>query len=274
MNKLFEFIKKYAHSALFVLFQIFSFVLIVVFNPFQQAKFNSLFLGVTGTINGWSQSVYDYFNLANENEQLVANFSDSTTVFNNLNQIVFMTDTFEVNSTEYKSNFKLYPAKVVYNSVHKKNNIFVINRGSKDGIKKSMGVMSPSGVAGIVIHVTSNYSTVMSLLNSSFKLVPQINESEYYSSVEWNRTKPEYLIINGVNKQEVLEKGMQVTTGKSSIIFPEGLPIGTIKKLNKKPSSQYYNILVTPSTDFRRLGTVFVLEKKDIDELNIHLGTE
>lgn len=272
MNKLFEYIRRNGHIILFVLFQVLSFLLIVVFNPYQQAKFNGVFLEISGIVNGWNQAVNQYFQLANQNQQLIYNFGDSSTTFSHLNKVAFFDDTITINDPKFSSQFEIFPATVIYNTVHKKNNVFIINRGSNHGIKKSLGVLSPNGVAGIVIGVTPNYSTVMSVLNSEFKLIPQIEENEYYSSIEWNRTKPEYLEINGVNKQEKLEKETLVTTGKSSAIFPQGIPIGTIKKLNKNTTSQYYNILVKPATDFRRLGIVFVLENKHKDEIELHLN--
>ncbi len=57
-------------------------------------------------------------------------------------------------------------AKVINNSVNFQNNYFTIHRGEKQGIRKDMGVISPSGVAGTVIFTSENMAVVMSLLHS------------------------------------------------------------------------------------------------------------
>lgn len=271
MNKLFQFIDRNLHLIFLVLFQAISFTLLFSFNPYQNAKFTKILIQFTGTINGWNSKATEYFNLASENQQLKESFSDSSRNSYYFGKIVFLNDTLAISGIKYGRAFELYPAEVMYNTVYKTDNIFVINRGSKNGIKKSMGVMSPNGVAGIVMDVSDNFATVMSILHSEFKLIPQIEGQEFYSSIEWKRSKPEWIQLNGVNKQEKIKKGTLITTGRSSIVFPEGMPIGTIDKLYIRPNSQYFNILITPSTNFRKLRTVFVIKNKNMDILEQHL---
>lgn len=272
MNKLFQFIERNLHLIFLVLFQAISFTLLFSFNPYQNAKFTKVLIQVTGTINGWNSKATEYFNLVSENQQLKNSFSDSLRNAHYLGKLVFLDDTLTVSGIKYGRAFDLFPAEVIYNTVHKSDNIFVINRGSKNGIKKSMGVMSPNGVAGIVIDVSDDFATVMSILHSEFKLIPQIDGQEFYSSIEWKRSKPEWIQLNGVNKQEKVKKGTLITTGRSSIVFPEGMPIGTIDKLYTKPNSQYFNILITPSTNFRKLRTVFVIKNRNMEILKEHVN--
>lgn len=272
MNKLFQFIERNLHLIFLVLFQAVSFTLLFSFNPYQNAKFTKIFIQVTGTINGWNSKATEYINLASENQQLKESFSDSSRNSNHLGRLVFLDDTLSISNIKYGRAFDLYPAEVIYNTVYKSDNVFVINRGKKNGIKKSMGVVSPNGVAGIVTDVSDNFATVMSILHSEFKLIPQIDGQEFYSSIEWKRSKPEWIQLNGVNKQEKVKKGTLIITGRSSIVFPEGMPIGTIDKLYTKPNSQYFNILITPATNFRKLRTVFVIKNRNKEILEQHVN--
>ena len=61
-------------------------------------------------------------------------------------------------------------AEVINNSVHKPNNYITIDKGRNDGVKKGMGVISSSGVVGIVKETSRHFSTILSILHSKSKV--------------------------------------------------------------------------------------------------------
>jgi rod shape-determining protein MreC len=73
--------------------------------------------------------------------------------------------------------------------------------------------------------------------------------------------------ISGINKLEELKIGDEVKTGKSSMLFPAGISLGTITKLDKNPKSQYYETEIETATNFRSLEYVFVIINRDIDQM-------
>ena len=61
--------------------------------------------------------------------------------------------------------FDFLPAQIIGTDFLSKNELLTINKGSADGIKKFMGVVSPEGVVGYIFRTSPHSSQVISLLN-------------------------------------------------------------------------------------------------------------
>lgn len=271
MQRLIAFIEHNFHIILLVVLQAVSFFLIFSLNPFQQAVFTNTASFVTSEINNATSQITRYFGLKEQNIILQNQFVDR---FNGgfPQKLNYLNDTFEVKDSSKHHLYDAIPAQVIYNTSFKMNNVFVINKGAKHGVHKNMGVVSSQGVAGVVLDANDTYSTVMSLLNTKLKIVPFINGQEYFTELIWKNDKVNHLSIKGINKLEQINEGDLVSTGKSSLLFPQGIPIGNISELIRKPSSQYFELELRTSTNFRNLDYVFVIVNKDFERLNTLLS--
>ena len=68
------------------------------------------------------------------------------------------------------SNYKKTGAHVIGKGGSNWFNIFLIDKGSKDGIEKDMNVIAGSGLVGIVIDVGPHYAKVRSIIDDSSKV--------------------------------------------------------------------------------------------------------
>ena len=267
MQRLIAFIEYNFHIILFVILQTICGFLVFSLNPYQQAIFSKASLGVTSTINKLSSDVYSYLNLKSQNtllqNQISQQFKESFP-----QSLHYLNDTFSIVDTSMHHLFDAIPAHVVFNTAHKVNNVFIINKGLDHGIKKNMGVISSQGIAGVVLSSNQNYSAVMSLLNTNMKITPHINGQEYFTEMIWDNSKFNCLTINGVNKLEQINLGDVVSTGNSSLLFPKGIPIGNISKINNTPKSQYFELELKTATNFRDLEYVFVIINNEYLGLN------
>lgn len=186
-------------------------------------------------------------------------FADSVTKSDSRFNMTVFGDSLEIKDSLNQSLYTAIPAQVVYHSIHKAENVMVINRGKNHGVKRGSGVISAQGVAGIVVGVGPNFSTVMSMQHVDFHLIPQINNQEFFTELQWENKRPNVLSINKINKLEKIKEGDLVTTGTSSLIFPPDIPIGTIEKLESTANSQYFDTEISTATDFRTLRYVFVI---------------
>jgi rod shape-determining protein MreC len=137
-----------------------------------------------------------------------------------------------------------------------------------------MGLVSPQGVAGMVIHVTKSYSLALSVLNISFKLSAKVKRNENVGSFEWtgNSTRHGYLRYIPLNAE--LHVGDEVVTSGYSTIFPEGFPIGKVAKIKPDPQSGAYEAEVALATDFNALSNRYLIpamHKPQIDSLEQNL---
>ena len=82
--------------------------------------------------------------------------------------------------------YKLVMAKVVSNTVNRKDNLITIDKGRADGIEADMGVTSGNGVVGVVYLVSEHYSIVMPLLNVKSRISCSIRKRGYFGYTSWN----------------------------------------------------------------------------------------
>ena len=266
MQRLLAFLEHNLYLILFVLLQIVCLFLVFKLNPYQQAAFTHGATSVTAHVNQTSTNITNYIGLKDQNELLqnqVAEIflSSPNSVLTYLNDTIVVRDSFK------RSLYSMVPAQVLFNTVHKANNVFIINKGKKHGIQKNMGVVSSQGIAGIVLKSSDEYSTVMSMLNTNMKVIPTINGREFFTELVWDNENPYSLKIKGINSLEEIKVGDPVATGKSSLLFPKGIPIGTISKLETKTNSQYFNTEMVTATNFRELEYVYVVINHKANEL-------
>jgi rod shape-determining protein MreC len=266
MQRLLAFIEQNVHYILFILLQVFCGILLFNLNPYQQASFTHSAGAITDRTNELTATVTGYFDLQNQNiklqEQVATQFVNAPQ-----NTLRYLNDTLTIRDTSRLALFDVIPAEVVYNTVYKANNIFVINKGKNQGVVKNMGVISSEGLAGIVLQSNANYSSVMSLLNTDMTIIPAINDMEHYSGLVWDNAYPQTLKLKGLNKLEEINVGDKVYTGKSSLLFPAGILIGQIAILESSATSQYFKTHIKTATNFRKLDYVYVILNKDVKHI-------
>ena len=266
MQRLLAFLEHNLYLILFVLLQTVCAFLIFNLNPYQQAAFTHSATAITASLNQTSSNITDYIGLKDQNKLLQNQVAEIFLSSPN-SVLTYLNDTIEIRDSSRRSLYSMVPAQVLYNTVHKANNVFIINKGTKHGIHKNMGVVSSTGIAGIVLKSSEEYSTVMSMLNTNMKVIPTINGSEFFTELVWDNENPYSLKIKGINSLEEIKVGDPVTTGKSSLLFPKGIPIGKISKLETKPNSQYFNTEIITATNFRELEYVFIIINHKANEL-------
>ena len=157
-------------------------------------------------------------------------------------------------------------AKVVNNSVGFQNNYLTIHRGEKQGIRKDMGVISPTGVAGSVIYTSENFAVVMSLLHSQSRLSAKLKKSGETGQVLWDGKNPSYLTMINLPKSMPVVKGDTIVTSQYSSRFPQGVIIGTVAEIVDDKSSNFYTLKLKTATDFYNVEHVTVVENLQKEE--------
>ena len=156
MRNLLEFLAKYNHWFLFVILEVISLTLLFRFNSYQGSVFFSSANAVTGKVYEWDAAVKTFFNLTKINQQLnTRNLYLEQTVRKLSEQIKSNTgDSTRLQRAQMEilKDYKLIPAKVITNSIDKRDNFITLDKGSADGVRKDMGVACGNGVVGVGLH--------------------------------------------------------------------------------------------------------------------------
>lgn len=179
-------------------------------------------------------------------------------------------DSIPVSNLQFHQIYSFIPVEIINNSVMNSHNMMTLNKGSRQGIEKGMGVISSNGVLGYVYKTTENYSRVLSTLNTNTKITAQIKRSKYFGTITWDGKDPRYVKLQEIPKYIEVEKGDTIETDGKSSVIPGGVMIGTVSEKSVNESTGELNILVELKEDFARVryGEVVVsLAKQEIEKV-------
>ena len=270
MRNLLEFLSKYYHWLLFVVLEVISFVLLFQFNSYQGSVWFTSANAVVGKLYELEADVESFFSLTKVNKDLtLRNFYLERQV-NQLSRLYadLTKDTTiaERNELEFLSRYQLIPAKVVSNSVDRNDNLMTIDRGSKDGVEKDMGVACGNGVGGVVYLVSDHYSIVMPVLNYHSRISCAIRHRGYFGYLKWQGGDASIAYVEDVPRHAKFKRGDWVETSGYSSIFPPGVLVGKIIEVYNSRDGLSYRLKVQLTTDFGNVRDVCVISDKGIAE--------
>lgn len=261
MRNLLVFISKYNAFFLFIIFEIASLILLVSYNSFQKATYISSSNDVTGAINTKVSEVSDYLSLGSVNDSLAR----ENAMLQNQLKSSFYIDTLakrKVNDTIYNQQYEYIAAKVISNSTNRHNNYITINRGSKDGIAKDMGVICGSGVVGIVVKTTEHFANIQSVLNGSARVSAMLADTKEIGTFTWTANlDPHQGLLRDVSNNVKPKLGERVVTSGQSL-YPTGIPIGKVSDLHAKEGGLFLNMYLNLAVDYSKLEYVYVVINK------------
>ena len=266
MRSLFRFLLRNYFLMMFLILEAISLVLIVSLNDYQRVTFFNSSNNFAGTIYERFSNLDDYFSLGRTNARLAAENASlrkqlQMRIMNQENYPINRPDTVEAPAYIFTS------AKVISNSVNKQFNYITINKGSRHGIKPDMGIINADGVVGVITNVSQNYSTGLSLLNKRLLIPAKITTNNYFGSLVWDGEHYNTADLKEIPFHVIVNVGDTVVTSGYSNIFPDGMMIGIIKKFGVVSGTNFYDIKVELSTNFKTLKYVEVVQNTKRAEL-------
>ena len=270
MRNLLEFLAKHNHWFLFIALEVIGLILLFQYNSYQRSVWFSSANVVAGKVYEWDAKITSYFSLGTINEQLTQRNvyleQQVKTLSEKLNAATKDSIAAQLAATQALAGFRLIPAKVITNSVDKQDNLITIDKGSADGIRKDMGVVSGNGVVGIVYLVSTHYSVIIPVLNSQSNISCTIKNRGYFGYLHWNGGYVHLAYVDDIPRHAHFKIGDYVTTSGYSSVFPEGVMVGQIKYVFNSPDGLSYRLKVKLATDFGNLRDVCVIDNTLLQE--------
>lgn len=254
MRNLFLLIWKNQFVVLFILLEVISVFLISKSYSYHGAVTHNTVSTINGTIFDNYSSISDYLHLKIDNELLA---EENARLRNKLNSSLNITDT---NVVFVDSLFHYHPANVISNSIYKKKNFVMINKGTKHGISNEMGVVSPTGVVGVVIGVSTNYSLVMSLLHPEMRISGMIKNTGQLVNVIWDTDDYNFGTVVDIPSHIHLNVGDTILTSGNSLLFPAEIEIGTVTVHKQNDNKSLSTAQIQYTCNFGKLNEVYVIE--------------
>ncbi len=216
---------------------------------------------ITGLGHGVSGLWFDYVYLVGvraENEALKADVDRMTLERAAFEEAVLETDRLrKLLGFRERTGFTAVPATVVGADVSGWFRTITIDRGSTDGIERGMAVVSPDGVVGRT-HEVASYTAKVLLVTDSNSAVDAILQRTRGRGVVYGRVTP-VLEMRYVHRTDEVSAGDLVLTSGVGGIFPKGLRIGVVSRVDDTATGLFKTVDVTPAADLARIEEVLVV---------------
>ncbi len=263
MQQIISFLLKNKNFLLYLFLLFLSLLFTVQSHSYHRSKFVNSANFLTGGIYGTISNIQDYFKLKSRNQSLIEENA-------RLREIV-QASSDQLAIEDYpatpESAYSFMPAKVIKNSYSKTDNIITIKKGKEDDITPDMGVITSKGIVGIIDNTSSSYSTILSILNSNFQTSAKLRNSNHFGTLKWNGKDPNIVEVSDIQEQAPVSIGDTIETSGRSVIFPQGIVIGTVQNKTLDASNNFYTLTVRLVNDMTDLGHVYIIKNRDIPEI-------
>jgi len=261
MQRIINIILGNKNAFLYVALLFIGLVMTIESHSYHQSKYFNSSRWVSGTLYTISNDIDAYFSLRKANERLVEENE-------RLRHQLFNTQ--EQNNATLDSQQQRYvviDAKIIKNSYASPRNYLTIDKGTKDGVRQDMGVITQNGILGIVENTSGNYATIQSILNTKSTINAKIKNTNYFGSLVWNAKTVDVVQLVDIPRLVPIYVGDTITTGAMSSIFPENIPIGVIQKYDLNKAQSFFNIDVKLFNDMTNISYAYIIENVDRNEI-------
>lgn len=260
MQNLLNFLWNNQFTVIFILLEALGFYLLSTQNTFHRGKIHQASTAVAGELYDLQHSYNQYLGLVDENRQL----REENALLRQ--QSVARDEA----PTAIIQGFQCKAAQAIKSTYHLESNFIIVNAGRVDGISEASGVISPTGVVGVVHTVSDHYSSIMPLIHTDAKVSGRLMRTEYFGQCQWTGWDDSQITLENIPNHVAVLQGDTVITRGGSGIFPPGLIIGYVASSEQDPGGGFQKITLDLAADFRNINTLYILEnlhQHDLDSL-------
>lgn len=159
------------------------------------------------------------------------------------------------------NNYDMISASVVARNPSNWFKTITINRGTDDGVKKNMAVVTNFGLVGHVLNVSGASAEVLLIVENSSAVGGLVQVTRTPGVVQGLGDNTGNLKMRYLAKDApVREKQVVISSGLGGI-FPKGVPIGQITKVDTESNGLEKYAILRPFVDFNRVEEVFVIKR-------------
>ena len=149
-----------------------------------------------------------------------------------------------------------------------------IDKGSRDGVKPDMPVITPDGVVGKILRVYPHSSLVLEINDPSSGAGVILEKTRLQGILRGDSSHAGQTMLNNIMADEKVEPGETVLTSGGDRIYPKGLTVGTVADARPAGDGTFLHVRVKPSASLDRLEEVLVITKVEEKTPEIEAGSQ
>lgn len=140
-----------------------------------------------------------------------------------------------------------------------------IDRGESDGVSAGMAAITPDGVAGYVERATSGWADVILITDATHRMGvrDERTRARAIAAGTGNKEDLDLRLDYALRKDDLAEGDVIVTSGTDGV-YPAGLRVGTLARVEQRGSGMFRAGNIHPAVDPSKLEEVLVLPKVEV----------
>ncbi|MEW6208691.1 MAG: rod shape-determining protein MreC [Acidobacteriota bacterium] len=220
---------------------------------------------VYSAVSGWIASYTALRGVREENARLREQVERLTAERNEAQERATRLDLIERDlGLNSRSSYPSIAANVVSRDLSLWSRRLTIDRGTLDGVRKDMPVVTNSGIVGRVVGVGPNWAQVQVITDKLAGAGAMLQRSRAMGEMRGLGT--DRCELKSISTAQEVQTGEAIITTGLDRIYPKGLLIGTVEQVESDPNAPSLRIIIAPSARVDRVEHVLVLmvEEKDL----------
>lgn len=229
--------------------------------PFQ-AGFGAVIGGVRSV---WNDYLF-LFGTRAENARLREDVNNLSSEVQKLREELYRAGRLEEFSAyRFETGLAGMAAKVIGESPDPWTRTIVVNRGSEDGLRRNLPVVTPDGLVGNVVTTSDHSSIVRLIVDRSSRVPVLVRRSRARAILEGESSGT--CQLKYLDRTADVQQGDIVITSGLAGVYPRGIEVGTITQILVKSHGLYQYAKIIPKAPISRLEDVLVLRtEQDLEE--------
>jgi len=180
-----------------------------------------------------------------------------------------------VQHIETKTKTKAVLAKILYTPRDPFNHKIILNKGSQHHIQLGQAVIDDKGIVGQITQLYP-WSSEVTLLTDRDHSVPVQVVRNSLRSVVSGTGKNDQLELRYLSVNTDIQRGDQLVTSGIGGVYPPGIPVATVLRIERDPTGDFAQIISTPVAGVDRNRQVLILSliQPDSDDASEALEIE
>jgi len=154
--------------------------------------------------------------------------------------------------------YKTVDAQIIGTSGSDQSRLFTIDKGKHEGLARDMAVITADGIVGKVREVFPHSSQVLAINDQSSGAGVILETTRIRGILRGNEEGQPQIV--GILADARIKPGENVLTAGGDQIFPRGLPVGTVEKVENDPDRDgFITVIIKPAAHLDRLDEVLVI---------------
>lgn len=155
--------------------------------------------------------------------------------------------------------YTLEATRVIARGANNWYNTLTIDKGTDFGLAVNMPVITPEGLVGKIINVSSNSAQVLLITDRELAVGAILQQTRENRGIVEGVGDGQLKMIN-IPYYSPVQEGEPVVTSGLSQVYPPGIQIGTVITIQKEANGLVQSAYVQPAVNFNRLEEVLVIK--------------